>query len=238
MNQGCSNLAECSCGEPPPEFPAAWDDINSIVQLCVDAVCEADEFLLTHNANERTVAHRLGVRLEAEFRAWDVDCEYNRIGNSNQSKRQPRIELLELITDQFCEAHGFSSAARRIARSQLNGKAAQSANSDRLAYPDIVVHKRGCPVHNLLVIEMKTERTPRWQTAIDLAKLHSFTLETELSSSIAGKKYPRYRSGLFLNFGMTGLKAAVLFRGGSEFALDPKTLEEAGSSGTPLPLYS
>ena len=39
-----------------------------------------ETFLLEKDAGERALAHRLAVHLESRFRGWDVDCEYNRLG--------------------------------------------------------------------------------------------------------------------------------------------------------------
>src|SRR3974390_2784439 len=41
----------------------------------------ADEtWLLEHDLGERTLTHRLAVRLESQFPGWDVDCDYDRLG--------------------------------------------------------------------------------------------------------------------------------------------------------------
>jgi hypothetical protein len=39
-----------------------------------------ETFLLEKDAGERALAHRLAVHLEGRFHGWDVDCEYNRLG--------------------------------------------------------------------------------------------------------------------------------------------------------------
>jgi hypothetical protein len=39
-----------------------------------------ETFLLEKDASERALAHRLAVHLESRFFGWDVDCEYNRLG--------------------------------------------------------------------------------------------------------------------------------------------------------------
>src|SRR5712672_4858023 len=36
--------------------------------------------LLEKDLGERTLTHRLAVHLEQEFPGWDVDCDYNRLG--------------------------------------------------------------------------------------------------------------------------------------------------------------
>jgi len=39
-----------------------------------------ETFLLEKDLGERTLTHRLAVHLEQEFPGWDVDCDYNRLG--------------------------------------------------------------------------------------------------------------------------------------------------------------
>jgi hypothetical protein len=39
-----------------------------------------EAFLLEKDLGERTLTHRLAVHLEQEFSGWDVDCDYNRLG--------------------------------------------------------------------------------------------------------------------------------------------------------------
>jgi hypothetical protein len=39
-----------------------------------------ETFLLEKDAGERALTHRLAVHLERSFHGWDVDCEYNRLG--------------------------------------------------------------------------------------------------------------------------------------------------------------
>src|ERR1700676_4066180 len=39
-----------------------------------------ETFLLEKDLGERTLAHRLAVHMEKQFSGWDVDCDYNRLG--------------------------------------------------------------------------------------------------------------------------------------------------------------
>ena len=39
-----------------------------------------ESFLLEQDFGERTLTHRLAVHVEAQFSGWDVDCDYNRLG--------------------------------------------------------------------------------------------------------------------------------------------------------------
>lgn len=51
--------------------------------------------LLEANVNERSLTHKLAEHLQAVFPSWNVDCEYNRLGQ--MVKRLPRAE--ETTTD-------------------------------------------------------------------------------------------------------------------------------------------
>jgi hypothetical protein len=39
-----------------------------------------DTHLLDKDLGERTLTHRVAVYLESRFTGWDVDCDYNRLG--------------------------------------------------------------------------------------------------------------------------------------------------------------
>ncbi|MGJ4944318.1 hypothetical protein ACQR1W_27380 [Bradyrhizobium sp. HKCCYLS1011] len=39
-----------------------------------------ERFILDRDAGERTLTHRLAVHVERNFLGWDVDCDYNRLG--------------------------------------------------------------------------------------------------------------------------------------------------------------
>jgi hypothetical protein len=40
-----------------------------------------ETFLLEKDVGERALTHRLAVHLESQFGGWDVDCDYNRLGD-------------------------------------------------------------------------------------------------------------------------------------------------------------
>jgi hypothetical protein len=39
-----------------------------------------ETFLLEHDLGERTLTHRLAVQLEKQFPGWEVDCDFDRLG--------------------------------------------------------------------------------------------------------------------------------------------------------------
>jgi hypothetical protein len=44
------------------------------------AFYEREAWLLEQDAGERALTHRLAVHIEVQFSGWDVDCDYNRLG--------------------------------------------------------------------------------------------------------------------------------------------------------------
>jgi hypothetical protein len=57
--------------------------MQAILGKVVDALREfyaRETHLLQKDLGERTLTHRLAVHLEEQFEGWDVDCDYNRLG--------------------------------------------------------------------------------------------------------------------------------------------------------------
>jgi hypothetical protein len=124
------------------------EDLKKHVDKAISQLLEKDSYLLIHDVNERSISHRLAMYLTDEFPDHDVDCEYNR--NRGEPKR------LDLLL----------SYIRKRTVPITDTKA-------RTAYPDIIVHRRGSNVENLLVIEIKKTSTVHGEK-FDLAKLDSF----------------------------------------------------------------
>jgi len=61
-------------------------DLKSKVQQAINLFYAYDSNLLTQDASEWSMAHRLAVYLEHEIAEWNVDCEYNRQGLSKDPK--------------------------------------------------------------------------------------------------------------------------------------------------------
>ena len=54
-------------------------ELEKVVQA-VEAFYARERFLFDRDLGERTLTHRLAVHLEKQFDGWDVDCDYNRLG--------------------------------------------------------------------------------------------------------------------------------------------------------------
>jgi hypothetical protein len=104
-----------------------------------DALLEAlkdllhhDSFLLRVDANERSIAYRLGMHLQSSFPKWHVDCEYNRDGVDPK-----KISHLGLYPN-------------------------EEDSDARTAFPDIIVHRRGTPDNFLVLeLKKSTNKTDR-----------------------------------------------------------------------------
>jgi len=106
------------------------DDVYARVKNAIEELIEKDSFLIEVDANERSISHKLAVYLEEQFGEWDVDCEYNRVGEEHVKK------VIEFEEIERCYAD-------------------RKVDSNEVAvFPDIIVHERGKP-NNLVVIEVK-----------------------------------------------------------------------------------
>lgn len=103
-------------------------NIHSVKKLIQDSLSEfriRHTSLLTYDANERSISHKLAEILQGLVGdQWDVDCEYNR--DRHDSKR---VQLPVAGT------HSDETKSRTV-------------------YPDIIIHKRGTG-DNFIVIEIK-----------------------------------------------------------------------------------
>src|SRR5881398_3413274 len=54
-------------------------ELNKVITALTDFYgCET--YLFANDLGERTLTHRLAVHLEKQFAGWEVDCDYNRLG--------------------------------------------------------------------------------------------------------------------------------------------------------------
>lgn len=96
-------------------------DPGRAIARALDTLLERDRHLFEVDANERSLTHRFGMYLQAQFEDWDVDCEYNRRGAD--PKRYVTGEWLVEVTN-------------------TDGKT---------AYPDVIVHRRGTDRNHLVL---------------------------------------------------------------------------------------
>jgi hypothetical protein len=68
------------------------------VARAVDDLYARETRLFEHDLGERTLTHRFAVCLEQQFPDWNVDCDYNRLGD-----RRPRLPKASIVStdDEF-----------------------------------------------------------------------------------------------------------------------------------------
>ncbi|WP_202613902.1 hypothetical protein [Halostella pelagica] len=110
------------------------EEAREVLSSALERFVKEDTDLLRYDVNERSITHRLAVYLEEEVgREWDVDVEYNRVGEDEVSKAVSMEHLKSKIPDD-------------VDLEDLGAKT---------VYPDVIVHIRGERYENLLVIEAK-----------------------------------------------------------------------------------
>jgi len=62
-------------------------ELNKVIAALIEFFTR-EAFLLDKDCGERALTHRLAVHLERQFSGWDVDCEYDRLGE--RTLRLPR----------------------------------------------------------------------------------------------------------------------------------------------------
>ena len=127
----------------------SFKEVETKLKRSLERLFNEDTFLLTNDANERSITHMLAFYLKHEFEHWHVDCEYNK--DRHKPKRLKDLD----------------ACLREYTRSNMIGD-----TEGRTVYPDIIVHHRGTD-ENLLVIEMK-KTTSNTSDNCDLIKLKRF----------------------------------------------------------------
>jgi hypothetical protein len=54
-------------------------ELNKVV-AALEAFYSREKYLLDNDVGERALTHRLAVHVERQFDGWDVDCDYDRLG--------------------------------------------------------------------------------------------------------------------------------------------------------------
>ncbi|MEK3986404.1 hypothetical protein MHB77_23990 [Paenibacillus sp. FSL K6-3166] len=153
--------------------------IKPKVDIAISKLLECDQYLLSHDLNERTIAHKLAVYLQEEFNEYNVDCEYNK--NVDEESKKKMIYILE----QECQKikKEFNKDITVVDDIEYMGLS---------TFPDIVIHKRGENSSNLLIIEIK-KSTNRIDRCFDLQKLKCYTDSSRYNNLC-------YAWGLFIEF--------------------------------------
>ena len=108
-------------------------EIKEKVIIALQCFYSNDAYLIEYQVAERALTHKLAEYLQKLFPDYNVDCEYNKVGDGDPK----RIDLL-MAAQQDCPQDCNKCAANKC-----------------VVFPDIIVHKRGRD-ENILVIEAKT----------------------------------------------------------------------------------
>src|SRR5258707_14255159 len=82
----------CNCTSGNPWIPGSMShrpgmtvggnmqaELNKVVSALGEFYAR-ESYLFERDLGEHTLTHRLAVHLEKQFPGWDVDCDYNRLG--------------------------------------------------------------------------------------------------------------------------------------------------------------
>lgn len=106
-------------------------DVRNRLNDAILEVVKSDRYLFETDVGERTIAARLAMYLQPAFPEYKVDTDYNRAGEMPKRLKLPP------------ECANY-----------------RNENEESLAVPDVIVHGRGTPGPNLLVLELKKTTNP------------------------------------------------------------------------------
>ncbi|MDX1988547.1 MAG: hypothetical protein SFV17_17815 [Candidatus Obscuribacter sp.] len=162
------------------------------IQAAVDGFALTDLYLVEHELYECTVSHRFACYLFGQFAPeWNVDCEYNKIGDLEKYYRAIRTTSEKAIRGALSKKLSIL-----LSDSEYRLDDADFEIFRREAFPDIIIHKRGQTTvdENLLLIEIKVARNA---DPMDVVKLVEFTKGLREGE----KLLLQYKFGLSLSFG-------------------------------------
>lgn len=174
-------------------------DIERRVKYALSELLRYDKWLLTRDASERCIVHKLAIYIEKYFKKYDVDCEYNSNVENDRGKKRIFILMNEL------ERLGNLTDRERETELEI---------IERLALPDIIIHKRAMNSHNLCIIEIK-KSTNNISSDYDVLKLKSYTTD-DLDNEL------KYQLGIFImiNVGDTPSFQLQYFKNGNKIAIE------------------
>ncbi|HKM89784.1 MAG TPA: hypothetical protein VJX29_04140 [Candidatus Acidoferrales bacterium] len=143
------------------------DEVRARLEAALRMLVANDAYLLTHDLGERCIASRLAMYLQAEFREYAADAEYNRLGDIPKRLELPR------------ECAGY-----------------RNEHGESLVVPDVLVHLRGPEGPNILVLEVKKTSNPSPRDC-DRARVRAFReqLGYEFGALIECETRPSHEPG-------------------------------------------
>ncbi len=152
------------------------------------------------SASERSYVFRIAhylqdiLSIDENFKDVVVDCEYSRATNDEKDNLEKHMDLFGIYP------------------SNTNKK-----KDDKRVFPDLVVHSRGTPKHNLMVVEFKgVWNADRQLWNKDETKLKAFTNNNPNNKPDKSiKQYFYYKLGVFVMLGQ-GSANYVIFKNGKQ----------------------
>ncbi len=136
-------------------------EVKEKVEIALGMLSKNDVFLLEYDVNERSISHKLAEYLQQLFPDYHVDCEYNwQVDNFNEKSHNKELLFTKEEEKLFYP---------RTKEEQIKDKNAHSV------FPDIIIHKRGDNLGNLLIIEIKkSSNSERLAIDHDRVKLEKY----------------------------------------------------------------
>jgi hypothetical protein len=119
------------------------DNLQEIFHHVVNDFVENEPKLFSVDVNERTLSSKLACYLSDCFSDWDVDCEYNRLGDMGQRK------LIDRSKEKFKEAKAAGIIPTQITTLEELVKSDLAVS----IFPDIIIHHRTHEFENLLIVD-------------------------------------------------------------------------------------
>jgi hypothetical protein len=74
-----SGSARCGASRNDEERAQMQSELDKVI-AALEEFYASETYLFEHDLGERTLTHRLAVYLEKQFPGWEVDCDYDRLG--------------------------------------------------------------------------------------------------------------------------------------------------------------
>jgi len=128
-------------------------DFENRIKIAISNFLYLHSILLKIDINERSVMHKFAECLMPLFLGWDIDCEYNRIGDKSYDPKKINLSPESISSDD---------------------------EKTVTIYPDIVIHRRGKIGldNNLAIIELKKTPTETERNK-DINKIKNIKKELE-----------------------------------------------------------
>ena len=127
-------------------------ELNKVVAALQEFYAR-EAFLFEKDLGERTLTHRLAVHLERQFSGWEVDCDYNRLGErrlrlphirrhapevvatAKAQRWEPAEVLKALLAEEVAGRERSALATRRAAAGFPTGKTFDAWQPDASSIP-------------------------------------------------------------------------------------------------------